>query len=724
MKRLLLLIAAIVCFILETNAQIIHIPAGQPTIQEGINAASAGDTVLVAEGTYFENINFRGKPITLASQFILDGDTAHISRTVIDGSQPANPDTASVVIMWSGEDTTSVLMGFTITGGKGTLVNIPVNDNSKLLSAGGILIKGSGGKIIDNVIEENHTVTPPATWGNFGCGVLVDVFNDHTAIIRDNLIRGNTGTNGGGWAGGILLIGGDMIVENNLVTGNTLNLEGISAGGGIVGWFPVERSFNKVIIRNNTITGNKAGSISSNGFGGGVGLMWAPGQEKVQFYNNVVSGNESEGYGGGVYLWANEDLHLVNNTIINNKASMAGQSAFSDGTNRVVFFNNIIWSGSEQKSDFAYSDPKSDLFYANSNLLKKPFGKNDPVVETGSTYMDPFLDPVTYQPTENSPAIGRGTDSVEIDGTWYVAPPMDLAGNSRPNAVDRNVDIGAFESELSRSLLPEASLVTLQVPDLILVPDFQPEILEYEVDVLDIYDAFEDLVFIPVDAFAVTDYNPAADILSESLEEKTSTISVTSTDGTEENVYKILYNAFSTNATLSALYVEPFTLDPVFDPEILEYVVTLPAGTSEAPEVNAVPSDENAEVNIYDATFADDSHRTTTIVVKPEAGRKFKQSFNKTYLIRFEVETGVSAPGGNSGPRIFPNPFSTTFTAEWKSNGIIQRIELVNMLGQTVRTIDHPQGPSVTITRENLPSGIYFLKMHADETLIRKVMIE
>ncbi len=79
-----------------------------------------GDTVLVAEGTYSENINFKGKAITVASQFILDQDTSHISATIIDGSQHTNPDSGSVVYMISGEDTTSVLTGFTITGGNGT----------------------------------------------------------------------------------------------------------------------------------------------------------------------------------------------------------------------------------------------------------------------------------------------------------------------------------------------------------------------------------------------------------------------------------------------------------------------------------------------------------------------------------------------------------------------------------------------------------------------------
>lgn len=45
----------------------IHVPADQPTIQAAINAAANGDTVLVSDGTYKENINFKGKAITVAS---------------------------------------------------------------------------------------------------------------------------------------------------------------------------------------------------------------------------------------------------------------------------------------------------------------------------------------------------------------------------------------------------------------------------------------------------------------------------------------------------------------------------------------------------------------------------------------------------------------------------------------------------------------------------------
>ena len=43
---------------------VIHVPGDQPTIQAGIGAATNGDTVLVAAGIYYENINFNGKAIT------------------------------------------------------------------------------------------------------------------------------------------------------------------------------------------------------------------------------------------------------------------------------------------------------------------------------------------------------------------------------------------------------------------------------------------------------------------------------------------------------------------------------------------------------------------------------------------------------------------------------------------------------------------------------------
>ena len=61
--RLFLLILLSVCY-----ADVIHVPADYSTIQEGIDTGVAGDTVLVAEGTYSPSTNGEVFPIEMASE--------------------------------------------------------------------------------------------------------------------------------------------------------------------------------------------------------------------------------------------------------------------------------------------------------------------------------------------------------------------------------------------------------------------------------------------------------------------------------------------------------------------------------------------------------------------------------------------------------------------------------------------------------------------------------
>ena len=78
-------------------ATTIHIPVDYETIQEGIDASVDGDTVLIAQGTYPENLILE-KEIFLVSHAINDDlntewiNNENIQGTIISGaSAPVDP---------------------------------------------------------------------------------------------------------------------------------------------------------------------------------------------------------------------------------------------------------------------------------------------------------------------------------------------------------------------------------------------------------------------------------------------------------------------------------------------------------------------------------------------------------------------------------------------------------------------------------------------------------
>jgi len=186
------------------------------TIQEGIDAASDGDTVVVAEGTYVENIVFSGKNIVLCSQDRLNADT--VKNTIIDGNE------SGPVVKFAGtEDDTCLLAGFTIQGGK-------ADEGGGI--CGGYEGAGTHATIINNIIIRNSATVGGA--GLFRCD----------GVIRNNTITENSARYDGG---GLCMCAGT--IQNNAITANSA---GHGSGGGLYDCFGT--------IENNTVTGNSASS--------------------------------------------------------------------------------------------------------------------------------------------------------------------------------------------------------------------------------------------------------------------------------------------------------------------------------------------------------------------------------------------------------------------------------------------------------------------------------
>jgi len=154
-------------FVSNLVATVIKVPEDHQTIQAAILAASDGDTVLVAQGIYTENIDFKGKGIVVTSNFIFTNNLEDISSTIIDGSEPNDPDTASCVLMYKpnqsfSDDSSAALIGFTLTGGKGTAWNDEHNLGSFYREGGGILIQYWAPRIRFNKIIDNEKIVN--TW--------------------------------------------------------------------------------------------------------------------------------------------------------------------------------------------------------------------------------------------------------------------------------------------------------------------------------------------------------------------------------------------------------------------------------------------------------------------------------------------------------------------------------------------------------------------------------
>ena len=282
---------------------IINIPSDQPTIQAGINVSSNGDTVLVQPGTYVENINYNGKNITIASLFLTTQDTFYISQTVIDGDS-----LDTVVKFESGEDSTAVLTGFTITQGSATF-------------GGGICCSNNSNPSLENVTISGNSSN------YYGGGISCHNSNPD---LENVIISGNTAYDGGG----IYINGGSPRLENVTITGNSAN-----RGGGIYCYYNSNPSLVNV-----TISGNSA-AIKGGGIYCDDSNMTFDIENRCNIYLN-----DSNGLGKDIYL------HNTNvDVIVDTFTVIIPDNYFAYPMNNFTF--DILHSAIEQVDQDLYVGP-------------------------------------------------------------------------------------------------------------------------------------------------------------------------------------------------------------------------------------------------------------------------------------------------------------------------------------------------------------------------------
>ncbi len=411
---------------LLSSAAIIRVPADQPNIQAGIDAAVNGDTVLVGEGTWTgpgnRLINFNGKEITVRSEHGRD-------RCLIDldGQGPA-------FYLVNGEGRDAKIQGFTIWYGHSSLAGgalhcggasptitgcrFSMNESD---AGGGAIHFFGGAPIIEFCQFSNNSAT--------GEGGAINCRGNAYIAARWCRFQSNSADEGGAVCA---KDGSSITISNSVMTGNGA----ISHCGAV----HCEDNGSSVSLRNCVVTENTSAMYT-----GGVGILRGA---HGSLDNCLITENVADWHTGGIHVGGSDPdpstLQMAFTTIANNQAVYAGGMGCGGGNvtiNSCIVYGNVADTGSQ----FNVTSGNFDVRYScvqggwsgTGNINAVPWFTEGPFGHyylshrsAGQAFDSPCIDAgdPSWNPYPSTTSTQGEWDTVRVDMGYHRLPGRIVAG--------------------------------------------------------------------------------------------------------------------------------------------------------------------------------------------------------------------------------------------------------------------------------------------------------